>query len=148
MNGFIVFIIFLIIFIICGVVTMRLHKYNIINLYTNVFEQVLTFGAYLITAIILIIPLMTAQTSEEGNIYALIGFIIATVILIFQSVRINNDIKSIIIASIGNIVWALLGIFLSILFIFLAAFLFGGNGKTPNCKSDCCSDLFNIFTGK
>lgn len=148
MNEFLAFVIVLIILIVVASVTMHLHKYHIINLYTNVFEQVLTFGAYLIMAIILIIPLMTAQTSEDGNMYAMVGFIIATVILIFQSVRINNDIKSIIIASIGNIVWALLGSILVFLLLFILALVFGGDNKKPNCKSDCCSDLFSIFTGK
>ena len=137
MNEFLAFVIVLIILIVVASVTMHLHKYHIINLYTNVFEQVLTFGAYLITAIILIIPLMTAQTSEDGNMYAMVGFIIATVILIFQSVRINNDIKSIIIASIGNIVWALLGSILVFLLLFILALVFGGDNKKPNCKSDC-----------
>ena len=125
MNEFLAFVIVLIILIVVASVTMHLHKYHIINLYTNVFEQVLTFGAYLIMAIILIIPLMTAQTSEDGNMYAMVGFIIATVILIFQSVRINNDIKSIIIAIIGNIVWALLGSILVFLLLFILALVFG-----------------------
>lgn len=148
MNEFLAFVIVLIILIVVASVTMHLHKYHIINLYTNVFEQVLTFGAYLIMAIILIIPLMTAQTSEDSNMYAMVGFIIATVILIFQSVRINNDIKSIIISIIGNIVWALLGSILVFLLLFILALVFGGDNKKPNCKSDCCSDLFSIFTGK
>ena len=46
--------------------------------------------------------------------YAWIGFGTASIILAIQSIRINGDIKAMIIAIIGNIVWSVIGLLLSV----------------------------------
>ena len=76
--------------------------------------------------------------------YSWIGFGTASIILAIQSIRINGDIKAMIIAIIGNIVWSVIGLLLSVLTIFLVALLFGGSTNNYRRKSNN-STTFNIF---
>ena len=144
MNEFLAVILFLILLIICASATMYLHKNHIINLYTTTFEKILTFGSFLITILILIIPIVIAQDEKTAELYVWIGFGTASIILAIQSIRINGDIKAMIIAIIGNIVWSVIGLLLSVLTIFLVALLFGGSTNNYRRKSNN-STTFNIF---
>ena len=152
MNIYLAGIIILILLIICATATMNLHKTHIINLYTNSFEMVLTYGAYIVASIIFIICISGNESTETINSSALLCYGVATIILLFQSVRINNDIKSIIIAGIGNIVWATIGLLLSVIAIALAILVLGVLGGSSNDKCSKHrhrhSDFFDIFTGR
>ena len=145
MNVFLIAIIILICLIIGGALTMYLHQNRIINLYTSTFEKVLTFGSYIFATLIIIIPVILAQSEDTAEMYAAIAFGIATIILAIQSIRINSDIKSVIIAIIGNITWAIIGALLSVLTLFLLAFIFGGNNSSSK-KNSNSSDIFSIFS--
>lgn len=152
MNIYLAGIIILILLIICATATMNLHKTHVINLYTNPFEMVLTYGAFLITLFILLIFVIGIENEETTKTYILSGYGIASIILIFQSVRINHDIKSIIIASIGNIVWSTLGLLLCAITIVLAIVVLGvlcgsDNDKCSRHRHEH-SDFFDIFTGR
>lgn len=138
MNNFLPIIILFILLIICCAITMNLHCQRIITLYRSGSEMVVTFGSFaialIVSGIIYLFLMIIGIQNVDFLIIAYGAIIISILYIIRHSMKMNNDIISILIAIIGNIVWSIVGLFLAAIIAFLISILFGGNSNNKKHK--------------
>lgn len=138
METFLPILVIFILLVTCCAITMNLHCQRIITLYRNGAEMVVTFGSFAIALIVsgivcLFLMMLGIQNVDFLNI-AYGAIIISILYIIRHSMKMNNDITSILIAIIGNIVWSIVGLFLAAIIAFLITILFGGNNNNKKHK--------------
>lgn len=138
METFLPIIVIFIILITCCAITMNLHCQRIVTLYRNGTEMVVTFGSFAIaliaSGIVCLFLMMLGIQNVDFLIIAYGAIIISILYIIRHSMKMNNDITSILIAIIGNIVWSIAGLFLAAIVAFLLSILFGGNNNNKKHK--------------
>ena len=138
METFLPIIAVFILLITCCAITMNLHCQNVITLYRNGAEMVVTFGSFaialIVSGIVCLFLMMLGIQNVDFLIIAYGGIIISILYIIRHSMKMNNDITSILIAIIGNIVWSIVGLFLAAFIAFLISILFGGNNHNKKHK--------------
>ena len=138
METFLPIILVFILLITCCAITMNLHCQNIITLYRSGSEMVVTFGSFaialIVSGIVCLFLMMLGIQNVDFLIIAYGAIIISILYIIRHSMKMNNDITSILIAIIGNIVWSIVGLFLAAIVAFLLSILFGGNNNSKKHK--------------
>lgn len=109
--------------------------------------MVVTFGSFAIATFIAGILLLVVSARDIQNIdFGIIEAIclgIALIIIIMQSRKINNDITSVLIAVIGNVVWSIVGIIL-VAFVGLLLMMLTGGNKSQKQKHKHCKFFDNL----
>ena len=138
METFLPILAIFILLIICCAITMNLHCQNIVTLYRNGHEMIVTFGSFAIaliaSGIVCLFLMMIGIQNVDFLIIAYGAIIISILYIIKHSMKMNNDITSILIAIIGNIVWSIMGMLLVALVGLLLMMLTGGNNKSKKHK--------------
>lgn len=138
METFLPILVIFILLVTCCAITMNLHCQNVITLYRNGAEMVVTFGSFaialIVSGIVCLFLMMLGIQNVDFLIIAYGGIIISILYIIRHSTKMNNDITSILIAIIGNIVWSIVGLFLAAIVAFLLSILFGGNNNNKKHK--------------